>query len=275
MIQEVFELKGSKQGPTSIILAGVHGDEKYIMETVREFLTHLTIESGRIIFVCGNPIAIKAGKRFMESDLNRMFKKDTELSRDDKKSYEYERAQFLKKYLDQAEVLLDLHTSHTPGSNPFVICEKNAMEIVRFLPIDQVVSGFDEVEPGGTDYYMNSIGKIGICIECGFTGDPNSALVAQESVLAFLKACGHIKSDLAPRKQLKVKVSELYLTKTDKFVLSKPYNDFENVSAGQVIGMDGGEEVRAVKDGLILFARNRNSINAEAFIFGEKVTKRI
>src|SRR3989344_3574099 len=101
-MQENFvKLFGTKKGPVSVILAGVHGNEKCGVLALRELLPKLSIEKGTVLIGFGNPRAIARNVRFTESNLNRMFKKDSLLSSEDKKSYEYRRAQFIKKYLNK------------------------------------------------------------------------------------------------------------------------------------------------------------------------------
>lgn len=270
MFEDITQLIGEKEGPISIVLAGVHGNEKGGIEALEKIILNLKIESGRVLFGYGNPLAIKKNSRFTEANLNRMFKDDSLLSKEEKTSYEYGRAQFLKKYLKGCGALLDVHASLTPNSEPFVICEENAKEIVKYLPVNRVVSGFDLVEPGGTDYYMNSIGKIGICAECGYIEDSQSARVAEDVILAFIKARGHITNDISPQKQSHVRVYDIYITKTNNFTLSKPFGDFDEISAGQIIGTDGDKEILAGRDSIIVFARDREQIGSEAFLIGEK-----
>ena len=167
-------------------------------------------------------------------------------------------------------MLLDIHASFTPNSRPFIICEENANGVIEYMPVNLIISGFDKVEPGGTDYYMNSIGKIGICVECGYLGNPESAEIAEKSIFAFLKARGHMPNDLIRNKQSYMRMYDLYITKTNAFVLSRQFNDFEEVLDGQIIGIDGEKEVKAEKDSVILFARNREQVGDEAFLLGEK-----
>lgn len=269
MREEFIELVGKEEGPTSIVLAGVHGDEKCGVEAFEKILPSLQIDKGRVWFGYGNPRAIEENERFAEVNLNRMFKKDDLLLESEKRSYEYKRAQFIKTYLNRADALLDIHASFTPKSKAFIICEANAKEIIQYLPFGLIVSGFDEVEPGGTDYYMNSVGKIGICAECGYLGDEKSIQTAEEAIKTFLVARGHSNGDLKIQEQSFIKMYSLYLTKTDKFVLSRVFEDFESVPKGEVIGVDGEEKVVAPKDCIILFARNRNKIGDEAFLLGE------
>lgn len=266
---EIVELAGKLNGPTSIILAGVHGDEICGVEAIKNLLPTLKVEKGRVLIVLGNPRAYKKNKRFSQANLNRMFNEARLISRKEKKSYEYKRAQFLKKYLNQASALLDVHASFTPKSRTFVIAEKNAGEVLKYLPFDLVVSGFDKIQPGGTDYYMNRQGKIGICVECGFLGEKKSISVAEKSITSFLKERGHIRGALKGRKQKNINIYTMYKTKTDKFRLLKPFDDFAPVKKGAVIGIDGKRKIRAAKNSLVLFARDRDKIGEEAFLLAE------
>jgi len=199
-----------------------------------------------------------------------MFKNPELISEQDKHSYEYGRAQFLKTYLNQAEAMLDVHASFTPNSKRFAICENNAQGIIEYLPIDLIVSGFDEIEPGGTDYYMNSQGKIGICVECGYLGDESSTKIAEESIINFLKARGHITNDLQASKKNHLHMYQLYYNHNNNFTLNRDFADFEDISAGEFIGLDGQEEIKADKDSFILFARNTTKPGEEAFLLGEQ-----
>jgi succinylglutamate desuccinylase len=270
--EKIFEILGKEKGPTSIILAGTHGDEVCGVQIFEKILPLLKIEKGRVLFGFGNPLAIEKGERFVEANLNRMFKEKSLLSEKEKSSYEYRRAQFLKKYLDQADALLDVHASFVAESEAFIICERHSLKIANYLPFDTVLSGLDELQPGGTDYYMNKIGGFGICVECGFLGDPFSAQRAEKSIFSFLIARGHIGGVLDPCAKSRIlKAYKLYFTKTNKFRLAKPFKDFETIAAGRVIGADGEEEIRAQKDSIILFARDRNQSNDEAFLLAENL----
>jgi predicted deacylase len=165
-----------------------------------------------------------------------------------------------------------VHASYVPDSKSFIICEDNAKDITQYLPAALMVSGFDAVEPGGTDYCMNAIGKIGICLECGYLGDAKSTRTAEEGIIAFLQARGHIAGIPTSRKRAQIRIYDLYFTKTDSFNLTKKYADFDTVAKGELIGLDGMTEVRAEKDSIILFARDVQSQGEEAFLLGEYVS---
>lgn len=269
MYENIIELIGKEPGPTSMILVGVHGNEICGVKALNKTLPTLEIQKGKVLFAYGNPRAIEQNVRYTETNLNRMFKPSENLSEKEKISYEYSRAQFLKKNFNQVDVLLDIHASFTPTSQRFIICEPNSKEITKYLPFSLIVSGFDQVEPGGTDYYMNSIGKIGICVECGYLGDQKSVDIAEESILAFLHAREHIVGEKQVSKQDYIQMYSIHITKNN-FKLAKEFSDFEEIKFNQLIGLDEQEEVRAQKDSIILFARNVEKGGDEAFLLGEK-----
>ena len=201
-----------------------------------------------------------------------MFKDDDQLSDAEKRSYEYERAQFLRPYLDSVDALLDVHASTVPESRVFAICEDVDTDVAQYLPTPLLVSGFDEVEPGGTDSYMHSQNKIGICFECGYSEDPRSTAIALEAIESFFVARGHVEKDgLKPQEQQRVRMYQLYITKTDSFRLTRGFWNFEVIEKDELIGMDGEQEVRAPKKSYILFPHNRNKVGSEAFLLGEEV----
>ena len=272
MNETYTRLEGKDVGETSLILVGVHGDERCGIEAIEKLLPNLEIMCGTVLVEYGNPRAIGQKKRFTESNLNRMFKDDATLTSKEKSSYEYKRAQYLKTLLQQADVLLDVHASFTPASKAFLICEANAYHLAAKLPFDTVVSGFDDVEPGGTDYYMNSIGKVGISAECGSLEAPAATERAADVIVNFLRARGNIpeasKSPNLP--QSYIRMHTLYLTETSEFELLRPFADFDPILKGEIIGIDGARTIRADDDCIILFACNQNKVGDEAFLLGKR-----
>jgi len=268
MYEKITILNGKNKGPTSIIIGGVHGNETCGVNAIKKILPKLKIDAGKLIIVYGNPKAIIKNVRYIDSNLNRLFRPYNLLIKQEKVSYEYKRVKILKKYLKQSDYLLDIHASFTPKSKRFIICEKNASEIVKYLPFNLIVNGFDSIQPGGTDYFMNKIGKVGICVECGYMNDPQSNTVAEQSVFDFLVATGNITGKSKIRKQNLLKIYKIYKSKTNIFLLKKKFSDFEEVKKGQIIGIDGSREVLSTKKSIILFAQDTNKIDDEAFLLG-------
>src|SRR5262245_27430188 len=125
MYEDIIEIKGKNPGLTSIILAGIHGDEKCGVEAFNKIIPNLEIENGTVIFMYGNPNALRQNVRYTQTNLNRMFKDEADIKTEEKGSYEYNRAQLIKQSLDKTEVLLDIHSTSIVGSKSFAICEAN------------------------------------------------------------------------------------------------------------------------------------------------------
>lgn len=270
----ILSLDGRKPGKKIAIFVGVHGNEVCGPYAVNALLPELQIEEGTVTFVLANPRALEEGVRFTEQNLNRLFKRDEELTDLEKASYEYERSRELMSILDAHDVLLDVHSSATPGAIPFTVCEPFAYDIVKSFPTQIISSGWDSIQPGGTDYYMNRTGKVGICVESGFHNEPSSVDTAKEAIVAFLGsqgAFGTVLSETSPSvaPQTYIHVRHMHITKNN-FTLNQPFDDFQYIEQGTIVGMDGDEVITADEDSYIIFARNREAQNQEAFLLARK-----
>ena len=271
MYEDFIEKRGAKDGPVSMVLAGVHGNERCGVKAFEKIVPELEIEHGTVYFGYGNPRAIEQNIRQTDTNLNRLFLDASKLNDKDKETYEYERAQFLKTYFDKVDVLLDIHATTIEGSPSFAICDKNAEQFATHLPTGLVVSGFNDIEPGGTEDYMNKKGGVGLCVECGYNKDPDSTKVAEESIYAFLSARGHITKSVKPvKKQTYIHMFKLYHTRTDNFTLAKTFQNFEEIQKGQHIGTDGDEEVHAPETCRIVFAHHCSEEGSEGFLLGRE-----
>lgn len=261
----MITLTSKNPGPTILILGGVHGNERCGVNALEEIKTW-DIQKGKIMLEIGNPEAVKRDIRCTEQNLNRMFLPQQMLSEEAKKSYEYERAQYLKNLMGQADILIDMHASNTPESIPFIIAEESAKNIISDIPMLISCSGFDTFQPGGTDYYMNTLGKIGICIECGYTKDMRSIETALRCVESILIGQGMLLGTVQRSAQQQFKVFFQYYTRTESFRLKNDFADFEFLTADTLIAFDGDDPVYAPQDCSILFARSRDRVGEEGFL---------
>lgn len=275
-MQEYFIIKSKRFGPASIIMAGVHGNEPCGVKAIEKILPILKqkIIKGKVIFLIGNPLALKEEKRFVDANLNRMFKSIPKY--DEKFSYEYHRAKFLMSVLDQAGALLDLHSTRNP-SKPYAFVERlneSNKLVVSNLPVEisKVVFGANDFHPGCSDGYMYQNGKIGICVECGQHEDPASVRVAETSILTFLNSRGHFIDDPKLKDYARefFNLTEIYFTKVN-FKPKKVFPDFTYVKKGTIIGTDGNEKVKAKKNSYILFVVAHDEPGKEAFVLADKV----
>ena len=161
-------LTGPLPGKKLLIIVGIHGNEPCGINAVKELLPMIAIERGTLTIALGNPRAVAEKVRFTEKNLNRMFQSDERLTPIERVSYEYTRSRELWPLLVEADVLLDIHSSATKDTMPFVVCEPNSFSIAQALPVPLVSYNWSELEPGATDTLVNESGGMGMCIECGW-----------------------------------------------------------------------------------------------------------
>ncbi len=261
--------KGSKPGNTSAILAGVHGDERAGIVALERFLPTFQISRGSVFLIFGNPEAMKRGVRYVEENLNRCFFSNREAG-----SLEARRAQELLPILDQASAVLDLHATRSDASVPFLITAGEGLSLARQLNFPILSTGWNVLEPGGTDGYMAAQGKIGICAECGSIGDEQRGVqIATQTVNDFLTLRGHIEGKVASvvRKRI-VDVRQKIYRQTNTFRFAKNYSDFEPLPEGEAFAWDGPRTYIAEPEQCIIFARPGKAIGDQVFILGKEAS---
>jgi len=254
---------------TTTLLAGVHGNEVSWVQALHSFLEQwIPIVSGKVFLIFANIEGLSMGKRYYEKDMNRCFITNTWGS-----TYEEQRVREILPYLEQSDYVLDIHNTLSPSSfKPFLISEH--YEIDNYFDVEYVVSGFDALHPGGSDGYMNSMGKIGLCLEVGSIYDNADALVqkAKGGILNFLKYTGNIAGiPIQYPNKKRILFDTIYRNRFPSFRLVSPLGDFESVKAWQLLGYDGTIPVYADREGTILFARNRESVGEECFCLGNQL----
>lgn len=265
--QGVRRIIGNKSGKTAAIIVGTHGNEVAGLRAMKALERKgIKIDRGVLYIIRGNPRAIAKNVRYVDENLNRSFIKGRRTG----SGCEFKRAQKLKPILQRCDIVLDIHTTSIKDSRPFIIAEANSEHITKLLPAKIVCRGFDRVEPGGIDYFMNSIGKIGICFESGYLNSPSAKKTTLQSISIFLKAVGMLVGSVKLRKQLMLRVYYLHRTRTDRFKLVRQFRNFEQMHRNQVIGYDGTRAIRAPRRSHIIFAHNRDRIGEEAFLLAEK-----
>ena len=261
----IIKKTGKHPGKTVAVFAGIHGNEKVGILTLKKIIKEITITSGTVYFVFANPLAIRANKRFIHVNLNRIFSRDCT-----GKSFEYKRAHKLMDILDTCDALLDIHSYNSEKGNQFAISEKRGYKVLKHMDFPIIGSGFSKLG-FGTDYYMEKEKKIGICIECGTTNRYKKFLpLAEQSVYQFLQYFGCIDICVKYSKvtQKYVQVQRMLHKKTSQFSFTKEYRDFEMLPTGRPFATDG-DIVHTAKQGeCILFPRPQVKVGEEVCIIG-------
>ena len=209
-------------GPRLIVLGAVHGNETAGTRGIERVIAELddgslTLQRGSLTLVpITNPLAYTKKQRMGERNLNRnLYPNATP------QDYEDRIANVLCPLLAENEVLLDLHSFHTPGEpfamigppnntgtlEPFAHAEKEQALALRLGPRRIVEGWLDTYATGvqqrlartqpeqraqllstdprygvGTTEYMRSQGGYGVTLECGQHDDPAAPQVAWRAI---------------------------------------------------------------------------------------------
>lgn len=253
--ENIFNFSSNKEGLNVAILAGVHGDEKSGIIAIKEVVKNFEVNSGNVIFIICNQKAINENKRYIDENLNRCFLK----SKIKTNNYEENIANELKVILNQCDICLDLHNSTSIKSEPFIICERNATKYLDSINCKKVCYGFDTNEPGGTDYYMNTINKVGICAECGYLGDDNLDFV-RDLIINFLNKTKNLETTnyFTYNNKEFFELEETYVC-DEECEIYYNFKDFEYIEENMIIGykLNSKEDIIIDKDSYLLFTNRR------------------
>ncbi|MBU0957809.1 MAG: succinylglutamate desuccinylase/aspartoacylase family protein [Nanoarchaeota archaeon] len=267
---KVIEKKGIYPGKNVVVLAGVHGNESFGVRMLEKVIPNLKIVRGKVNFIFANLEAIKQDKRFVEYNLNRCFYKNQPVKIVN--TLEGKTAREIIPYLDEADLMLDVHASNNPESVEFVICMPQSFEFANILPFEKVSWNWDEFEPGSTDYYMNLQKKVGICIECGYTKDKESEKRGEKALMNFLINSGSINGYfIGLKKQTYFKIVDLYKNK-NVFKKFKDFDDFGKLNDKTLIGFDGDKKVYANEGDFLLFVKDSDNLGDECFLVAREET---
>ncbi|HEY0856273.1 MAG TPA: succinylglutamate desuccinylase/aspartoacylase family protein [Albitalea sp.] len=274
---ESIHFTATAPGPRLIVTGAVHGNETCGTVAIRRVLDdiahdRLAIVAGEVSFVpVANPLAHERRQREGERNLNRKLAPTAQ-----PREFEDHVANWLCPLLARHEVLLDLHSFHTPGE-PFVMVgpEDNTGTLEPFahaareealalrLGVRRIVDGWlDTYAAGvqrriashagdtsakldldpdygvGTTEYMRRMGGSALTLECGQHDDPRAPDVAYRAILNTL---AHLRLvDAAPPSPA-TDIEALHLFEVvDKDHtgdrFSRAWSSFDAVRAGDLIG---------------------------------------
>lgn len=302
-------------GPRLLVLGAVHGNETCGTQAIDRLQREL--DSGRLRLQRGlltlvpvtNPLAYHKRQRQGDRNLNRNLRPHAAPA-----NFEDQLCNVLCPWIDEHDILLDLHSFHTSGM-PFAMLgpEDNSGEVEPFahaaaearmvahLGCQRVVEGWmgayvsgverrrqqgHAVSPDlldrqygvGTTEYARSKGLYGVTLECGQHDDPQAPEVAYRAILQTLALHGMIDAPLQPP------VADIQLIRLvdvidmdhpgDRF--TREWSSFDRVQQGEVIGhRHDGQAVLAPAAGYIVFPNPRALPGNEWFYFGVDSQRRL
>lgn len=271
----VWQFQSAAPGPRVAITALIHGNELAGAWAVSQLLAVLEggakLRRGRLTLAFCNLRAFDRfdaahphASRFVEEDLNRQWSPERLASGS---SIERRRAAELRPWLEDADCLLDLHSMHEEGS-PLLLTglQPRHVDFVRALGVPGTVV----IDAGHAEgKRMRDFGRFGddagdarsVLIECGYHGDLDSRLVAQDAVHRLLALTGLVDlRDLPadwrlerPAAQWALEVTDAIVAETMDFRFAFTPADLQVIERkGTVIGHEQGREVVTPYDDCVL-----------------------
>lgn len=167
--------------PEVAVVGLVHGDEVCGLRAINRFKKQIKKSKldlqNSVKLVIANEKAFHKGERYLDTDLNRSFPGDAQSEK-----HEERLASKLEKELEGLKVL-DLHSSESPET-PFAIISgltDECVEIAKSTGMNRLVE-ISYVEGGLIDGFNAAV------VECGYHNSKESARVAYDSMIKFLKS---------------------------------------------------------------------------------------
>lgn len=274
-----------KIGPKIVFFGAIHGNEYCGSLAIKKIIgelesDRLNLIRGSVLFVpiC-NQEAQSRNIRFIDEDLNRIFQKTGT-----PKSHEQILANELTTFIDQSDILLDIHSMQAAGPvNIFVDFPTiENRKFAKALGAPYAILGWPELYANkgqglvayDTTAYANKIGKIGILIECGQHGDSKAVEVAYEAIMRTLihfKVISNVESN--PIKDIDMKeilMTDLFIKNADGDHFVSEWKHLDKISVGQVIAeREAGEKILADYDCVMVLPKLKGLVGKEWFYLGK------
>lgn len=299
--REIGRVVGELPGPTLIVVAGIHGNERAGVVAVRRALETLTRRSGHVcgevVALAGNLGAMKLGVRYRTRDMNRVWTEARihELQRrkaDDLDEEDVEQLELLEAIRDAIKrargpvFLIDLHTTSAHGL-PFVLFGDTLRQrrFASAFPLPLVI-GLEEQVDGVLSSYFTTQGVVTCGVEGGQHDDPGSIDNLEAVLLLGAESAGTFGAGLLAETETAYAllerrrgslprvmevVSRRAITPEDEFVMMPGYLNLAPARKGQLLARDKNGLILAPKEGFVLLPLYQGQ-GSDGFFWGREVS---
>ena len=290
----IQKLKGTKPGPTVLFIAGMHGNEPAGVMALEQVLEDISAREnnlrGTIYAVRGNLKALSEGKRFVDTDLNRLWTKANikmvqnkmVLLEEEKELLEL--LDFLKETIKSESgpfYFIDYHTTSSK-TLPFVTINDSMInrKFAGQFPVP-VVLGIEEFLEGPLLSYINQLGYLAIGFESGQHTDPEAVSNTIAFTYLTLAAAGIIgKMDVEDFEKYGIQlekasnsVRDIFevvhlhkITGVDVFRMLPGFESFQKINKGTHLATNNFLPVYSGFDGRLFMPLYQNQGNDGFFI---------
>ncbi len=281
---------GRRPGPLLLCVGGLHGNEPAGVRALTAMIDDVRARRGRMagdfVAVMGNMAALDAGRRFMATDLNRIWTPERVLRGRQRLEggaggrggpaptlEELEMVRLLR-VLDAVALrrrgpvhVLDLHTTSGRGGTFASTADlPGYRRLALAIPVPLVL-GLGEHLNGTLLDYLDGLGYATTVCECGQHREPRAVARAEAAVWIAIAAAGLLpaarvpeaahghrllKADSAHLPRVLRTVHRHPITPRDGYRTLPGFRNFQRIQRGDLIGIDRRGEVASPRDGRLL-----------------------
>jgi predicted deacylase len=252
--------------PRVLLNVCAHGDEKVGLRVAEFFQKHNQIKKGTLIINIANKEAVKANKRFLEKDLNRVFPGKIDGTHEERLAHE------MAPFIQAFDLVIDVHSTNTGVSSTLILekYNKKILEIVSAVKPRRAL-----VMRATKSNALISMAKMGIAFEYGRDTDKNTYEGTKKGIERIFHHLGMITLKQRPSRRANIDFYDVFegVPKPLGFIVSSKIKNFQLIKKGQVIGEnpESKKVTLASKDFYpILFGKNTYK---EIFGFAAKKIK--
>ena len=286
---------GNNPDRKMIIVGGMHGNEVNGVDAIEQVLPHLKEvfddNAGIIWFLKGNEPALKAGERFVDKDLNRLWL-DEFIHNGDTSIADYQSLRVLHDLIvnDICEgrfdncFFLDLHTfSAQSGIFAIPAGNKKSLEFARSFGVP-FIENLSDTLPGTALSYFGCKGMTSVVFEGGTHNTPEATRNLSAGIWHALAQAGFISDDIPEVKQarhLLIDISEelphhlelTYRHKLDQyqnFKMNPGYYNFKPIQQSESLAVQNQKVIESPSAGFMLMPLYQKKGSDGFFIVKEK-----
>jgi succinylglutamate desuccinylase len=262
----LMNIKKIKESPSPRILlnACTHGSERVGLHVIKYF-KKIKILRGTLVINIANEQAVKSKKRFIGSDLNRVFPGKSNGNYEERLAYQ------MKPFIEPFDVVIDIHSTESGVSSSLIITKlsRQTKEVIKAVEPEKVL--YMNTKPR-TPHALISSAKVGVAFEYGKDKDKKTYTETVQGINRLLQHYQMIKSGVIKKNRRKTEFYEIYEKeeKSSGFEISPSIKNFHLVKKGELIGANKkGEKIYAKESFYpVLFGKNTYKT-----IFGFKARK--
>lgn len=281
--------RGAEPGPLVVAIGGVHGNEPAGVLALEQLFDMLEDEprinpgfsfKGDLLALRGNLAALAAGVRYIDADLNRIWRPLDEgpemiLTSEDRELHELLAA--IETAVEEAPlselVLLDLHTTTATGGIFAITGDDGPSLSLAAEMAVPVIKGMLSGLQGTTlhffrgDHFATDLPVRAISFEAGSHHDPHSVDLSLAATINLLRALGCVREqDVNTFHDNRLRESASHLPRltelayihhiphdgSDGFRMRAGYRNFQPVTKGELIATDYNGDIFVPVDGYLL-----------------------